>query len=74
MLNNSDLMFKNDRLYYCRRDWRLESEIDERNVKDIGVHGYKSFFRPATNKEIKDWLEKQAEKKPKWSEEDENLC
>ena len=58
MLNGSDLMFKNDRLYYCRSDWRLGGEIDERNVKDIGVNGYKSFFRPATNQEIKDWLEK----------------
>ena len=58
MLNSSDLMFKNDRLYYCRSDWRLSGEIDERNVKDIGVNGYKSFFRPATNQEIKDWLEK----------------
>lgn len=63
MLNSSDLMFKNDRLYYCRRDWRLIGEIDERNVKDIGVNGYKSFFRPATNQEIKDWLEKQGETK-----------
>ena len=61
MLNGSDLMFKNGRLYYCRSDWRLESEIDERNVKYIGVNGYKSFFRPATNQEIKDWLEKQGE-------------
>ena len=56
----SDLMFKNDNLYYCRNNWRLRGEIDERNVKDIGVNGYKSFFRPATNQEIKDWLEKQA--------------
>lgn len=64
MLNGSDLMFKNDSLYYCRRNWRLTGEIDERNVKDIGVNGYKSFFRPATNQEIKDWLEKQGEKKP----------
>ena len=63
MLNSSDLMFKNDRLYYCRRDWRLIGEIDERNVKDIGINGYKSFFRPATNQEIKDWLEKQREQK-----------
>lgn len=63
MLNSSDLMFKNDRLYYCRSDWRLRGEIDERNVKNIGVHGYKSFFRPATNQEIKDWIEKQGEKK-----------
>lgn len=62
MLNGSDLMFKNDRLYYCRSDWRLNGEIDERNVKDIGVKGYKSFFRPATNQEIEDWLEKQVEK------------
>ena len=61
MLNNSDVMFKYDRLYYCRRNWRLEGEIDELNVKDIGVNGYKSFFRPATNQEIKDWLEKQDE-------------
>ena len=61
MLNNSDLMFKNDRLYYCSKDWRLIGEIDERNVKDIGVKGYKSFFRPATNQEIKDWLEKKGE-------------
>ena len=60
MLNGSDLMFKNDNLYYCRSNWRLRGEIDERNVKDIGVNGYKSFFRPATNQEIKDWLEKQA--------------
>lgn len=59
MLNNSDVMFKYDRLYYCRRDWRLDGEIDEINVKNIGVNGYKSFFRPATNQEIKDWLEKQ---------------
>ena len=66
MLNNSDVMFKNDRLYYCRRDWRLRGEIDERNVKDIGVNGYKSFFRPATSQEIKDWLEKQGEQKPSW--------
>ena len=64
MLNNSDVMFKYDRLYYCRRDWRLDGEIDEINVKDIGVNGYKSFFRPATNQEIKDWLEKQGEQKP----------
>lgn len=62
MLNNSDLMFKNDRLYYCRSDWRLRGEIDERNVKNIGVNGYKSFFRPATNQEIKEWLEKQGNK------------
>ena len=62
MLNNSDLMFKNDRLYYCRSDWRLRDEIDERNVKNIGVNGYKSFFRPATNQEIKEWLEKQGNK------------
>ena len=60
MLNGSDLMFKNDNLYYCRNNWRLRGEIDERNVKDIGVNGYKSFFRPSTNQEIKDWLEKQA--------------
>ena len=64
VLNSSDLMFKNDRLYYCRRDWRLKGEIDERNVKDIGVNGYKSFFRPATNQEIKEWLEKHGEQKP----------
>ena len=63
MLNGSDLMFKNDNLYYCRSNWRLRGEIDERNVKDIGVNGYKSFFRPATNQEIKDWLEKQGEDK-----------
>ena len=63
MLNGSDLMFKNDKLYYCRRNWRLRGEIDERNVKDIGVNGYKSFFRPATNQEIKDWLEKQGKQK-----------
>ena len=63
MLNGSDLMFKNDNLYYCRNNWRLRGEIDERNVKDIGVNGYKSFFRPATNQEIKDWLEKQGEDK-----------
>ena len=62
MLNGSDLMFKNDNLYYCRSNWRLRGEIDERNVKDIGVNGYKSFFRPATNQEIKDWLEKQRDK------------
>lgn len=66
MLNNSDVMFKYDRLYYCRRNWRLEGEIDELNVKDIGVNGYKSFFRPATSQEIKDWLEKQGEQKPSW--------
>ena len=64
MLNDSDLMFKNDRLYYCRRDWRLIGEIDGLNVKNIGVNGYKSFFRPATNQEIKDWLEKQGEPNP----------
>lgn len=63
MLNSSDLMFKNDRLYYCRSNWRLRGEIDERNVKDMGVNGYKSFFRPATNQEIKDWLEKKGEQK-----------
>ena len=61
MLNGSDLMFKNDNLYYCRSNWRLRGEIDERNVKDIGINGYKSFFRPATNQEIKDWLEKKGE-------------
>ena len=71
MLNNSDLMFKNDRLYYCRSDWRLRGEIDERNVKNIGVNGYKSFFRPVTNQEIKEWLEKQDKQKSAWSEEDE---
>ena len=70
MLNNSDLMFKNDRLYYCRSDWRLRGEIDERNVKNIGVNGYKSFFRPATNQEIKEWLEKQG--KQKSTEHNEN--
>ena len=64
MPNGSDLFFKHNRLYYCSRDWRLESEIDERNVKDIGVNGYKSFFRPATNQEIKDWLDKQGEQEP----------
>ena len=63
MLNGTDLMFKNGRLYYCRIDWRLASEIDERNVKNIGVNGYKSFFRPATNQEIEDWIEKQGEQK-----------
>ena len=65
ILNGSDLMFKNDRLYYCRSNWRLNGEIDERNVKNIGVNGYKSFFRPATNQEIKDWLEKQEESEDK---------
>ena len=66
MLNNSDVMFKYDRLYYCRRNWRLEGEIDELNVKDIGVNGYKSFFSLVTSQEIKDWLEKQGEQKPSW--------
>lgn len=70
MLNDLDLMFKNDRLYYCRRNWRLIGEIDERNVKDIGVNGYKSFFRPATNQEIKDWLEKQGEPEENDSEDE----
>ena len=73
MPNGSDLIFKHDRLYYCRSDWRLIGEINARNVKDIGVNGYKSFFRPATNQEIKDWLEKQGEQKPAWSEEDERI-
>lgn len=53
MLNGTDLMFKNDRLYYCRSAWRLRGEIDERNVKDIGVNGYKSFFRPEQIKKSK---------------------
>lgn len=79
MLNNSDLLFKYGNLYYCRRNWRLEGEIDERNVKDIGVNGYKSFFRPATNQEIKDWLEKQGKHNSNilWhdmSEEPEDQC
>lgn len=73
MLDSSNLMFKNGRLYYCRSDWRLGGEIGERNVKDIGVHGYKSFFRPATNQEIKDWLEKQGEQNPAWNEEDDKM-
>ena len=72
MLNDSDLGYKNGNLYYCRRNWRLETEIkDEQNVKDIGVNGYKSFFRPATNQEIKDWLVKECEQKFSWSKEDE---
>ena len=61
MLNGSVLMFKAGRLYYCRSDWRLGGEMDERNVKNIGVNGYKSFFRPATKQEIKDWIEGQGE-------------
>ena len=72
MLNNSDLLFKYGKLYYCRRNWRLDGEIDERNVKDIGVNGYKSFFRPATNQEIKDWLEKQG-KITIWDKKDEKI-
>ena len=72
MLNDSDLGYKNGNLYYCRRNWRLETEIeDEQNVKDIGVNGYKSFFRPATNQEIKDWLIKEYDQKFSWSKEDE---
>lgn len=71
MLNNSDLMFKNGSLYYCRSNWRLSGEIDERNVKDIGVNGYKSFFRPATNREIEDWLEKQGGSKSFWKPSEE---
>ena len=71
MLNNSDVMFKYGSLYYCRRNWRLDGEIDELNVKDIGVNGYKSFFRPATNQEIKDWLEKQGKQKSVWHDENE---
>ena len=72
MLNDSDLGYKNGNLYYCRRNWRLETEIeDEQNVKDIGVNGYKSFFRPATNQEIKDWLVKECDQKFSWSKEDE---
>ena len=72
MLNDSDLGYKNGNLYYCRRNWRLETEIeDEQNVKDIGVNGYKSFFRPATNQEIKDWLVKECDQKFSWGKEDE---
>ena len=72
MLNDSDLGYKNGNLYYCRRNWRLVTEIkDEQNVKDIGVNGYKSFFRPATNQEIKDWLVKECDQKFSWSKEDE---
>lgn len=72
MLNDSDLGYKNGNLYYCRRNWRLVTEIkDEQNVKDIGVNGYKSFFRPATNQEIKDWLVKECDRKFSWSKEDE---
>ena len=72
MLNDSDLGYKNGNLYYCRRNWRLVTEIkDEQNVKDIGVNGYKSFFRPATNQEIKDWLVKEYDQKFSWSKEDE---
>ena len=72
MLNDSDLGYKNGNLYYCRRNWRLVTEIkDEQNVKDIGVNGYKSFFRPATNQEIKDWLVKECDQKFSWGKEDE---
>lgn len=72
MFNDSDLGYKNGNLYYCRRNWRLVTEIkDEQNVKDIGVNGYKSFFRPATNQEIKDWLVKECDQKFSWSKEDE---
>ena len=72
MLNDSDLGYKNGNLYYCRRNWRLETEIeDEQNVKNIGVNGYKSFFRPATNQEIKDWLIKECDQKFSWDKEDE---
>lgn len=62
-LPNGELEFKYNNLYYCSRDWRLHGEIDTRNVKNIGVKGYKAFFRPATNQEIQDWLKKQDKQK-----------
>jgi hypothetical protein len=71
--NFSSLMYKCGKLYYCRCDWRLAGEIDERNVKNIGVNGYKTFFRPATNQEITDWLKSHPQLKQAQSEEDKHM-
>lgn len=73
--DTQETMFEHGKVYYATNDWRLERKSgDGRNVKNLGIHGYTNFFRPATKEEIYNHLNKsEFAKKTKWSKEDREM-